>query len=914
MHNYKPTVSKKQANSKLTKVMAQQLLLPPTAYGNYPPTVTAVPDAAHVTKADRVAHITKALRLMFRGSRDEEVIGAGQSFLAGTGKYRYLTYSDLLGSIDEQAQWLSESIDPSTTVVLNPLNDTYPRTPTGTSGPCKQGNKDIARLRFLAIDIDRIDKALKDAGAPDADQLKMLEQAKNDMLEALTDLGFKSVMITFSGNGWHLLIPVEFAHTDANAKKLKDYLELLRPHIDPYPQLTLDTAVTTPKTLISLPGTINRKYTRTPSLRWCINIDQLSEAGMDAARQGNTDIIETNLAEQILALPTELQPKAEKVKAKHDPDMEAALIKWDADNLCLPQLLSNGYTKGPVSKKTQGITMSRPGKTLKEGVSLIVGGKADITWNWSTGDEILPDGCVIRPYWMHLLFSKVVNRKGTVINPQAWVDFFTDVRTKYGPPREPGAKVNLITTKTAIVPAPRPLAKPTTGETDTLSSYKPTGIIAAITAHLDRINPMIAGSINKANAIACYSNMIGKSRVGPTGLPCNIYIALLSPSSGGKDSGRSFIQDFNEEIDEAFLIKHSSTDYSKDNLGYTIAAGSGGTMQGMFDQLLLHGSMLILGDESSRFIHPAESDRPEDKMMRDFFLTASSGKAIPGRAKANNESRPKITRPFVSQLHTAQPSTYFAQLQSSNVQKGMIGRFFHAATDWARINRKHDYTAKIPPALITEGVYWRGQNLLGYSEQKARIMGRVGEGAEIPLLGKFCPIQSALKFVDAAFESRWHDYREYCADEHRRHAEKGQEAEGLVWSRMAENALRMAQIYTLSDDHNATIVDPKQFDISTRMMENSCALIRAGIAKGEETAESKLRDRVYLALVNNCEHIEPTPGAPCVSKRELFKKTEHLKGIPRVAQLDIILNDLVQLGKITMREGKCGSVNIYLEP
>lgn len=912
MINDKPTVSKKQVNTKPAKVVKQQSLLQPTAYGNQLHAITpTAPDINHVTEVERVAHIAQALRLMFRGTRDVERVGFGQWWI---GVYRYHDYQTLLETIEEQAKWLSESKSMNTTLALNPLKDTYPRTAAGVHGGCLHTSKDISRIRFFAIDIDRASE-LKDKGPPDQDQLKMMEQAKNDMVETLNDLGFTSFMITFSGNGWHLCIPVEFPNTTATEKKLSDYLDLLKVYIDSYPQLELDPMVLVSKTLLGLPGTINRKFPKSPSLRWCINIEQLSEESMDAARQPNTTLIETLLAEQQLTNPVNSQPQHENPNPKHSAEMAQWLDLWDADNPNIEQLTANGYTRGGVSKGTGGVTMSRPGKTLKEGVSLIVGGTGgrDRVYSWSTGDPIIPERKTIRPYWLHLLFSGIVDRKFVVVKDQAYKDFFSSVRTKYGTPREMAVEHKVIKhDKPALAPVPRPLVKSATVTTDTLSSYKPTGIIAAITAHLDRINPMIAGSINKANAIACYSHMIGKSRVGPTGLPCNFYIVLLAPSSGGKDSGRSFIQDFNEEVDGAFLVKKSNPEEYRDSLGYSIQAGSGGTQQGMFDQLLIHGSMLILGDESARFIHPSESDRPEDKMMRDFFLTASSGKAIPGRAKANNESRPKITKPFVSQLHASQPSTYFAQLQNSNIQKGMVGRFFHAATDWAKINRHYDSFAKIPTTLITEGVYWREQNLLGFTEQKAHIMGRVGEGAEVPLLGKFCPVQTALKFTRPPFENQWHDYREHCANQHRERSEKGQEAEALAWSRTAENAMRLAQIFTLSDDHNATAVDPKQFDITTGMMEGNCSLIRAGIAKNEDTAESKLRDRVYFAMLDIFDKMETAAADPFITKRELFRKVAHFKGLPRVSHLDLILNDLEMLGKITTSTGEGGAGRIQL--
>lgn len=911
MINDKPTAPKNQVNTKPAKSVKQQSLLQPTAYGNQLHAITPnAPDLNHVTEVERQAHIAQALRLMFRGTRDEERVAFGHSW---QGVYRYLDYQTMIETVEEQAKWLSESKSMCTTLAINPLRSAFRRTAPGRHGSCDHTIDNISRLRILAIDIDRI-KELKKAGPPDQDQLKMMEQAKNDMVEALTDLGFTSFMITFSGNGWHVVIPIELPNTEANAEKLNKYIDLLRPYLESYPQLALDATVTTPKSLLGIAGTINRKFPDSPSLRWCINIDQLSEESMDAARQPNTELVETILAEQVLSLPINSQPQYENHNPKHSTEMAQWLDLWDADNPCVEQLLANGYTRGGVSKATGGVKMSRPGKSLKEGVSLIVGGKRDVVWNWSTSDATIPEHKVIKPYWLHLLFSGIVNREFQIVNDQAYKDFFSGVRTRYGTPREMAVEHKVIKhDKPALAPVTRPLAKPTTVATDTLSSYKPTGIIAAITAHLDRINPMIAGSINKANAIACVSHMIGKSRVGPTGLPSNVYIVLLSPSSGGKDSGRSFIQEFNEEIDEAFLIKTSSTDYTRENLGYTIAAGSGGTSQGVFDQLLLHGSMLVLGDESARFIHPSESDRPEDKQMRDFFLTASSGKAIPGRAKANNESRPKITRPFVSQLHTTQPATYFSQLQSSNIQKGMVGRFFHAATEWAKINRNYDSFAKIPTDLITRGVYWREQNLLGFTEQKARIMGRVGEGPLIPLLGKFCPTQTALKFASTAFEDRWHDYREYCAGQHRERTERGQEAEGLIWSRMAENAMRYAQVFSLSDDHNATVVDPKHFDTTAKMVEESCALIRAGIIKSEDTLESKLRDRVYYAIVELFDKMEAASPDAFITKRELFRKVEHFKGIPRVGHLDTILHDLRMLGKITTATGHAGAEHIFLE-
>ena len=411
------------------------------------PKATPTTPAAQAPKADP-EHIAKALRLLFRGTRDEEIVAFGR-FYKGS-NYRYITYVDFLETVDEQALWLAGSTSKSTTIALNPINADYPRTSKNATTGADHTGDHVSRLRALFIDIDRADD-LKDAGPPDTDQLKMLEHAKNDMLETLTDLGFKSVMVTFSGNGFHLWVPIELAHTNTgteklpkylNAEKLKDYIGLLKPTIKPYPQLKIDTQVVGPRALLSLPGTINRKYPDAPSLRWCINIDQISEESIDAARQGNTELIETHLAEQAIAKPNLGTPnKGTSVTNGKNPrrtvEFQGWLDQWQADNQLDDQLLNHGYPFESTSTNG-GRRYTRLGKKVEDGCSMIVSGEGASArvYCWSNADEYIPDSQPLCSYWVHLLLNSIVDKAGTILDMEAYSNFFSGIREKYGPRNE----------------------------------------------------------------------------------------------------------------------------------------------------------------------------------------------------------------------------------------------------------------------------------------------------------------------------------------------------------------------------------------------------------------------------------------------------------------------------------------------
>lgn len=397
------------------------------------PKTTSTTPAAQAPKADP-EHLAKALRLLFRGTRDEEIVAFGRWW---KNNYRYITYLDFLETVDEQALWLAGSNDMSTTIALNPINSDYKNATAGA----KHTAAHVSRLRALFIDIDRTDN-LKNAGPADADQLKMLEHAKNDMLETLTDLGFKSIMVTFSGNGFHLWVPIELAHTAANAKKLKDYIKLLEPTIKPYPQLALDTTVVGPRALLSLPGTINRKYPGAPSLRWCINIDQISEESIDAARQGNTELIETHLAEQAIAEPNLGTPKGTtSVTNGKNPrrtvEFQGWLDQWQADNQLDDQLLNHGYPREGTSTNG-GRRYTRLGKKVEDGCSMIVSGEGASArvYCWSNADEYIPDSQPLCSYWVHLLLNSIVDKAGNILDLEAYNNFFYGIREKYGPKNE----------------------------------------------------------------------------------------------------------------------------------------------------------------------------------------------------------------------------------------------------------------------------------------------------------------------------------------------------------------------------------------------------------------------------------------------------------------------------------------------
>jgi len=121
-------------------------------------------------------------------------------------------------------------------------------------------DKDILRRRFMPIDIDQV--RMSDTSATDA-QVQLAYAIAKLIFAYLIAQGWPRPIACFSGNGCHLLCPVDLPCDDNGL--IKKCLEALALMFDT-PEVRVDTSVFNPARIVRFYGTVARKGDPVPEL------------------------------------------------------------------------------------------------------------------------------------------------------------------------------------------------------------------------------------------------------------------------------------------------------------------------------------------------------------------------------------------------------------------------------------------------------------------------------------------------------------------------------------------------------------------------------------------------------------------------------------------------------------------------
>ena len=120
---------------------------------------------------------------------------------------------------------------------------------------------DITAYKYIPIDLDPV----RPAGiSSTAEELKAAEDLRGQVVEYMAEQDFKKCITAFSGNGYHLLFPVDLPNTDEN----KEYVRSILLRLDELfsnPRCHVDTTAFNPARIFKLYGTLAQKGRSTES-------------------------------------------------------------------------------------------------------------------------------------------------------------------------------------------------------------------------------------------------------------------------------------------------------------------------------------------------------------------------------------------------------------------------------------------------------------------------------------------------------------------------------------------------------------------------------------------------------------------------------------------------------------------------
>lgn len=869
-----------------------------------------------------LAMMLRAYELFFAGVREEEVVGFGQHYKGPS--FKYVSYLAFRENLDDLVEWQANSGLPNACFLANPLHDnfnqpeearTYKKTEPGTITSPTSTTKDFSRVCWYLLDLDRV-KALKyPEGSKDYSpatpvQLTMLAEANKALMDFLDGIGFACILNHFSGNGFGLAIPVLFANNRVTERKFDSMNKIVQDCLKDFPEVEIDNGFASPRQPWSIPGSLNKKAGR-QTLRKALNYDQFTPEDIVNSRDSNTICLEGHLAEAQILTASDLQPKGKLVYNEAtsglQSEMAEYLTQWDNDHCLKEMLIEHGYKL--VKDFGNKAFLKRPDK---EGLGhgLVVGGQKNRLWNWSSSDSTFPVGQLIKPYWAYLLL-KGIAKDNRIVDQSGAKDFYREVARKYKSPFSLDRQIHLGNqvevprkiSAPAIVEPEKPVepiepAKPiepssTAQEprqaTGTLANISMPGIIEQIAQEIMACNPRHSPSIDRAFALSLFSFMVGKSRIYKTGLFCNSYIVNLAPSSAGKECGKTFTHRFMDfiAVENEKKIKVLGLEEGACCYGYKLLDPSS-TAQGLSDEALYHGRLLITGDETERYLHPDENNR-EGIAVRNLLLSVSNSGLIPGRALASGGTKKTAGNCFVSQIHTIQPRAYFGAFQSNLDTKGFIGRLIHFEANKGLVKHHENINPRnFSEDLIRTGLYWQAENLNGLERALPNIMDKV---QNTPYMGRFQPDRLTIT-ASKSLEDKIYEYSQYCDDKATKEYEANNGIIEKFWDKNPEHCIRLAMDFTLAEDCKALKLTLASWDLATRIMSESGLVLLRNQNKILKTKMGQLEDDIMSYLQGIWAEGRTIPFTQIWRNfRSRFGETNH-------KQCEDMINSLASLGMI----------------
>jgi len=128
------------------------------------------------------------------------------------------------------------------------------------------GDLDVNRYRWLVVDVDPVRAASFETQSSSDAEKKNAELVAIQIREFFSNQGIESILID-SGNGYHILVPLEISNANGTSSLVKAVLEGLHEKFGT-PHASVDTTVSNPARILKIPGTVARKGRHTEERPW----------------------------------------------------------------------------------------------------------------------------------------------------------------------------------------------------------------------------------------------------------------------------------------------------------------------------------------------------------------------------------------------------------------------------------------------------------------------------------------------------------------------------------------------------------------------------------------------------------------------------------------------------------------------
>jgi len=321
------------------------------------------------------------------------------------------------------------------------------------------------------------------------------------------------------------------------------------------------------------------------------------------------------------------------------------------------------------------------------------------------------------------------------------------------------------------------------GPLETPEIMPPRGLIREIAEHIlsrsVRPQPLLAIMA----AAAFVGTLAGRKYQTETGLRTNLYVIGLAGSGGGKDQARKEISNLAMAAGLDDLIG-----------GDRIASGPA-----VVSALAKSPSRIFLIDEIGLMLQSMTGASGRvDSVKRDLMATlmtmySSAGGVYRGVEYADQKTRPRqdIVNPNAVVYGTSTHAAFYASLTSSQGVDGTLSRLIVVSGDENRPARKRPTLGQADAGLVA-----KIRALGNHSTSTGNLAGLAGSGVDVVAQ----TVRMEREVFDA-WEALDDDMTDYMTTD----------AAQSVYSRVAENAAKLALVYAVSIDYHHPVIDEEAF-------------------------------------------------------------------------------------------------------
>lgn len=417
------------------------------------------------------------------------------------------------------------------------------------------------------------------------------------------------------------------------------------------------------------------------------------------------------------------------------------------------------------------------------------------------------------------------------------------------------------------------------------NSYEPIDIETPLTLVPERglireiYNYIMATSIRPqpelaiAASIAFLGSLLGCKYQTETGIRTNVYIVGIAESGAGKDHARKIIKKL---AHQAGVMKYLG--------GEDFASG-----QAIIAAMQRYPSQLFMLDEFGRKLK-ASTDHKASAHMKEIITTllvlySSAGSVYSGKEYADQKNKPKIEidSPNACIYGTTVPSEFYEALSSSESINGTLSRFLLFEASSSRPQRQRpdiNYDSKNLASKIAE--------IAGYNHNGGDLSEFL-DSASIKIVPKTV-------FMEPDIYDLWEDLDDHCTDLMKCPISSS------LYSRVAENAAKLALIYAVSVNHVNPVIDAEALGWASEI-----SLWTANVLVNR--SNDRVSDNAVESNLKAVVRILKSFGEKGATKSEITKRTQFLKRNER----NDILNTLIESGDIIVSSNSDNrkSVTIY---